>query len=148
MAHAHGRDPRYLKGHTPEENAMDNLNSAQDGKWAGGVHVGALVLALVTSWSAGVGGMVAAFVVWLIKKDESAFIRRHAAEAFNFNFSMFIYTLVGVFFSLVTLGLGLIVTVPIAVVLAVVWIWCTVQGAMAGFDGRDYRYPVTMRLLS
>ena len=127
---------------------MDNLNSAQDGKWAGGVHVGALVLALVTSWSAGVGGMVAAFVVWLIKKDESAFIRRHAAEAFNFNFSMFIYTMVGVFFSLVTLGLGLIVTVPIAVVLAVVWIWCTVQGAMAGFDGRDYRYPVTMRLLS
>ena len=127
---------------------MDNLNSAQEGKWAGGVHVGALVLALVTSWSAGVGGMVTAFVVWLIKKDESAFIRRHAAEAFNFNFSMFIYTLVGVFFSLVTLGLGLIVTVPIAVVLAVVWIWCTVQGAMAGFDGRDYRYPVTMRLLS
>jgi uncharacterized Tic20 family protein len=148
MAHAHERDPRYLKGHTLEENAMDNLNSAQEGKWAGGVHVGALVLALVTSWSAGVGGMVAAFVVWLIKKDESAFIRRHAAEAFNFNFSMFIYTLVGVFFSLVTLGLGLIVTVPIAVVLAVVWIWCTVQAAMAGFDGRDYRYPVTLRLLS
>ena len=127
---------------------MENLNYPQDGKWAGGVHVGALVLAVLTSWSAGVGGMVAAFVIWLIKKDESAFIRRHATEAFNFNFSMFIYTLVGVFFSLVTLGLGLVVTVPIAAVLAVVWIWCTVKAAMAGFDRRDYRYPVTMRLLS
>lgn len=127
---------------------MEHLNSPQDSKWAGGVHVGALILALVTSWSAGVGGMVAAFVVWLMKKDESAFIRRHAAEAFNFNFSMFIYTLAAIFFSLVTLGLGLVVVVPVGLLLAAVWIWCTVQAAMAGFDGRDYRYPITLRLLS
>ena len=66
-----------------EENTVKDQNN-----WAGGVHVAAFVLALFTSWSAGVGGMIAAFVVWLMKKDESAFIRTHATEAFNFNFSM------------------------------------------------------------
>ncbi len=127
---------------------MNDSNRNEDGKWAGGVHIGALLVALLTSWSAGVGGMVAAFAVWLIKKDESAFIRRHAAEAFNFNFSMFIYALAAVFFSLVTLGLGLLVVIPVALVLALAWIWCTVQAARAGFDGQDYRYPLTLRLLS
>ena len=52
------------------------------------------LLALFTSWSAGIGGMIAALIVWVMKKDESRVIRTHAAEAFNFNFSMFIYTLV------------------------------------------------------
>lgn len=117
-------------------------------KWAGGVHVAAFLLALFTSWCAGVGGMVAAFVVWVMKKDESAFIRRHAAEAFNFNFSMFIYTLIAVFFAVMTLGIGLIFVIPFALVLAIVWIWCTVQAAIAGFDGKDYRYPLTFRIMS
>lgn len=117
-------------------------------KWAGGVHVAAFLLALFTSWCAGVGGMVAAFVVWVMKKDESAFIRRHAAEAFNFNFSMFIYTLIAVFFAVMTLGIGLIFVIPLALVLAIVWIWCTVQAAIAGFDGKDYRYPLTFRIMS
>ena len=41
-----------------------------------------------------------------------------------------------------------LLVVPVGLLLAAVWIWCTVQAAMAGFDGRDYRYPVTLRLLS
>lgn len=127
----------------------ESPNSTDDSnKWAGGVHVAALLLALFTSWSAGVGGMIAAFVVWLMKKDESTLIRRHATEAFNFNFSMFIYTLIAVFFAVMTLGIGLIVLIPLALVLAIVWIWCTVQAAIAGFDGKDYRYPLTFRIMS
>ena len=117
-------------------------------QWAGGVHVAAFLLALFTSWSAGIGGMIAAMVVWVVKKDESAFIRRHAAEAFNFNFTMFIFTVVAVFFTLFTLGIGLIFVIPLAVVLAVVWLWCTVQAAIAGFDGKEYRYPLSFRIMS
>ncbi|MBP6533674.1 MAG: DUF4870 domain-containing protein [Arenimonas sp.] len=123
-------------------------NADDTTKWAGGVHVAALLLALFTSWSAGVGGMIAAFVVWLMKKDQSALIRRHAAEAFNFNFSMFIYTLIAIFFAVMTLGIGLIFIIPLAVVVAIVWIWCTVQAAIAGFDGKDYRYPLTFRIMN
>jgi uncharacterized Tic20 family protein len=127
---------------------MDEINSKDQNNWAGGVHVAAFLTAILTSWSAGVGGMVASFVAWLMKKDESEFIRKHAAEAFNFNFSMFIYSLVAVFFTLFTLGLGLIVVIPAAIVLVLVWLWCTIQAAMAGFDGKEYRYPFSLRLLS
>ena len=127
---------------------MDEINSKDQNNWAGGVHVAAFLTAILTSWSAGVGGMVASFVAWLMKKDESEFIRKHAAEAFNFNFSMFIYSLVAVFFTLFTLGLGLIVVIPAAIVLVLVWLWCTIQAAMAGFDGKEYRYTFSLRLLS
>ena len=124
-------------------NSNDETN-----KWAGGVHVAAFLLALFTSWSAGIGGMIAAMVVWVVKKDESAFIRRHAAEAFNFNFTMFLFTVVAVFFTLFTLGIGLIFVIPLAVVLAVVWLWCTIQAAIAGFDGKEYRYPLSFRIMN
>jgi uncharacterized protein len=125
-----------------EENTRKEENN-----WAGGVHVAAFILAVFTSWSAGIGGMVAAFIVWLMKKDESPFIRKHAAEAFNFNFSMFIYALISVILLFMTLGLGIIFLIPIGLVLAIVWLWCTVQAAIAGFDGREYRYPISFRIM-
>jgi uncharacterized Tic20 family protein len=125
-----------------EENTRKEENN-----WAGGVHVAAFILAVFTSWSAGIGGMVAAFIVWLMKKDESPFIRKHAAEAFNFNFSMFVYALIAIIAFFMTLGLGIIFLLPIALVMAIVWLWCTVQAAIAGFDGKEYRYPISFRLL-
>jgi uncharacterized Tic20 family protein len=125
-----------------EENTRKEENN-----WAGGVHVAAFILAVFTSWSAGIGGMVAAFVVWLMKKDESPFIRKHAAEAFNFNFSMFVYALIAIIAFFMTLGLGIIFLLPIALVMAIVWLWCTVQAAIAGFDGKEYRYPISFRIM-
>jgi len=40
------------------------------------------------------------------------------------------------------------VVIPAAIVLVLVWLWCTIQAAMAGFDGKEYRYPFSLRLLS
>lgn len=117
-------------------------------KWAGGVHVAAFLTALLTSWSAGIGGMVAALVVYFLKKEESTFIRAHAVEAFNFNFSMFVYSAIAVVFSIMTLGLGLIIVIPLALILIVIWLVCTIQAASAGFDGKTYQYPLSIKLLS
>ena len=72
---------------------MDEINSKDQNNWAGGVHVAAIALAVFTSWSAGVGGMVAGLVVWLMKKDDSALVRKHAADAFNFHLAMFLIML-------------------------------------------------------
>jgi uncharacterized Tic20 family protein len=127
----------------------DSISNNDDiNKWAGGVHVAAFLLALFTSWGAGIGGMLAAFVVWVAKKDESDFIRQNAAEAFNFNFSMFIYAAAGLLFAIFTLGIGLLIIIPLAIVLAIVWLWCTIQAARAGFDGELYHYPLSIKLLS
>ena len=127
----------------------DSSSSVKDtNKWAGGVHVAAFILAVFTSWSAGIGGMVAAFIVWLMKKDESPFIRKHAAEAFNFNFSMFVYAAASLLFVVFTLGIGVLVIWPVWILLAIIWLWCTIKAAIAGFDGKEYRYPLSIRLMS
>lgn len=91
--------------------------------------------------------MLAAFVVWILKREDSPLIRSHATEAFNFNLSMWIYSCVGLFFLVFTLGIGVVLTLPLAALVCVIWVWCTLRAAMAGFDGREYRYPLTIRIL-
>ena len=131
-------------------------------QWAAMAHVAALVLALLTSWFAGFAGMLGAGVVYVLKRGESPFVAAHAREAFNFNLSMFIYTLVAIAigialgaFSVLTLGLGLLLAAPAALVLllvigvvAVVWLVCSLIGAVKAWNGEAYRYPLTIRLLS
>lgn len=134
--------PYSKQEHSVEENTAKDENN-----WAGGVHVAAFLTAVFTSWAAGIGGMVAGFIVWLMKKDESPFIRKHAAEAFNFNFSMFLYAAATFLFIVVTFGVGVLVIWPVWIILALVWLWCTIQAAIAGFDGKEYRYPISFRLM-
>lgn len=130
-------------------------------QWAMLAHVSALVLALCTSWIAGVAGMLGAGAVYLLKRDASPFVAAHAREAFNFNLSMFLYAaiaaaigivLVGA--TVVTLGLGVILTAPAALVLALVilaisllWLVCSIVAALKAWGGETYRYPLTIRLL-
>ena len=129
--------------------------------WAASAHLAALLLALMTSWMAGIAGVVGAGIVYLIKRDDSEFIAEHAREAVNFNLSMFIYAclavataiaLVGV--TVLTLGIGLIVTLPAGLLLvaacagiAVLWLVCSVIAAFKAWNGERYRYPFSIRLL-
>ena len=52
---------------------------------------------------------------------------------------------------LLTLGLGLIVLLPVlllvGLVLAIAWLVCSIQATFAAFDGRDFSYPFSLRLL-
>lgn len=115
-------------------------------RWATGVHLGALVLAFFTSWMAGLAGALGAGVVVLVRPADSAFVAEHAKEAFNFNFSMFLYAIIATVLAFVTLGLGLIIILPIALILGVVWVVCTILAAMKANDGLMYRYPLALRL--
>lgn len=116
-------------------------------RWGMGVHLGALLLAFLTSWAAGLAGMAGAAGVLLLNPAEgSTFVRDHAKEAFNFNLSMFCYWVIGWILAVVTLGIGLIVLVPLGLLLAVVWVVCSIKAAMNANDGRPYRYPFTFRV--
>jgi uncharacterized Tic20 family protein len=135
--------------------------STSERRWAAAAHVAAVVLALCTSWLAGIAGMLGAGIVYLAKRDDSPFAAQHAREAFNFNLSMFIYTLVAcaigialVGATVLTLGLGLLLTLPAGIalllaiaVVAVVWLVCGVIAAIKAWNGEPYRYPFTIRLL-
>ena len=141
---------------------MQTLSTAQGERaWAAGVHAGALLLAFMTSWSAGVAGMLAGLAIYLLKKNDSAFVAEHAREAFNFNLTMFLLAcalvivgglLVGA--TVLTLGLGAIVTLPaglllvvLAVAVAASWLVCSVMATVKALNGEPYRYPFALRLL-
>jgi len=135
--------------------------SETDRQWAAGVHVLALVLAALTTWMAGIAGVVGALAIWMIKRDESEFVAEHAKEALNFNLSMFIYACAAVLIGFVllgatvlTLGLGIILTAPAGILLglaaaaiAVVWLVCSVIATVKAYNGERYRYPLTIRLI-
>ena len=142
--------------------AMSHREDASlvDRQWAAAAHVAALALALMTSWTAGFAGMLAAGAVYLLKRDDSPFAAGHAREALNFNLSMFLYACavcaIGVLLlgaTVLTLGIGLIVTLPAGLLLlaaaaaiAVMWLVCSIVAAVKALDGQEYRYPLTLRL--
>lgn len=120
--------------------------SMAERRWAAGTHIGAMVLAVMTSWMAGLAGMVGAGVVAAIRPMDSEFVARHAREAFNFNASLFLYSIAAVILAVVTLGIGLLVIVPMVLLFLVLWLVCSIIAATRALDGREYRYPLTIRL--
>src|SRR3546814_3123602 len=81
--------------HTADGSLPQTLSPTDsEHQWAALAHLSALVLALMTSWIAGAAGVLAAVVVYMIKRDDSPFASAHAREAINFNLSMFIYACV------------------------------------------------------
>ncbi|WP_024890848.1 DUF4870 domain-containing protein [Luteimonas huabeiensis] len=138
-----------------------NAPTSGERSWAAAAHLAALVLALLTSWLAGVAGVVGAGIVWLLKRDDSPFVAEHAREALNFNLSMLIYALVAcaigvalVGATVLTLGLGAILTLPAGLallaaagIIALLWLVFSVIAAVKAFNGEPYRYPLSIRLI-
>jgi uncharacterized Tic20 family protein len=94
-------------------------------------------------------------IMWLIKKDESAFVDRHGRSALNFYISLVVYAVAAgvllVLIAVVTLGLGLILLIPLIVVVgiaaAVLLILLPVLAAMKAREGQEYRYPLSIRFI-
>lgn len=86
-------------------------------------------------------------VVYLVKKDDP-FVRRHAAEALNFNLSFLLYaSVVGAFtFALLFIFWGVFL-VSLLSAIALVWVICVCVAAVRAGQGEDYRYPLTIRFL-
>ena len=99
--------------------------------WAAAAHLGTFVV-----------GFIAPLVIWLVKKDEDAFVEYHARESLNFQFSLMIYMLVSFLAILVIVGLLL---GPIVAIFAFVVI--IIAGVKAA-GGEFYRYPLTIRFIS
>ena len=147
--------------HTADGSLPQTLSpTTSESQWDALAHLSALVLALMTSWLAGAAGVLAAAVVYLVKRDDSPFASGHAREAINFNLSMFIYACVAfaigialVGATVLTLGISLLVTIPAGLVLllaigaiAVMWLVCSIVATVKAWNGGAYRYPFTLRL--
>jgi uncharacterized Tic20 family protein len=144
------------------ESNLQTLSPAlAERQWAVAAPLAALAAAALTHWFAGVAGTLAALAVWMLVRDKSAFATAHAREAANFNLSMFLYAcaagLVGIVLvgaTVLTLGIGALVTVPAGILLlcvvaaiALMWLVCSLVAAFKAWDGKPYRYPLTIRML-
>jgi len=98
-------------------------------------------------WSALAASTVAlAFLgpllVLLTKGAESPYVRRQAVESLNFQLSMLIYVVVSAALMLVLIGFLLVPIVAIA------WLVLTIMGTVKASNGEEYRYPLTIRMVS
>jgi uncharacterized protein len=96
---------------------------------------------------------VALFLLWLpgllVRNSATAtdFDKRHATESMNFQLTMLVFSVVATIFSIVTLGVGLLIVVPAAIALGIAALIFMIMGSVAANDGREYRYPLTIRFV-
>lgn len=110
--------------------------TSEDRNWAVVAQLGSLV----TAWFA--LGLIAPLLVLLLKGGTSPFVRRHAVESLNFQINAFVYSVV----------LGLLMFVLIGFVLlplyGIFYLACVILATRRASTGADFRYPLTIRLVS
>ena len=89
-----------------------------------------------------VSSFIGPLVIYLVKKDESAFVADQAKEVLNFHLSVLIYA-VAAFLS-VFLLIGFILLPALGVFVFVV----TIMGAIRAYEGNAYRYPLCIRFIN
>ncbi|HEY4873544.1 MAG TPA: DUF4870 domain-containing protein [Steroidobacteraceae bacterium] len=87
------------------------------------------------------GNVLGPLVVWLAKRDHSAFVAQHAKEALNFNITFLIGALVCGVLLLFSIGILL------GAVLFVFWLVMTIIAALKANEGVTYRYPFSVRFV-
>ncbi|HET7756959.1 MAG TPA: DUF4870 domain-containing protein [Steroidobacteraceae bacterium] len=118
----------------PEPHATPTENERTWGMLA---HLAALVGLAVPI----VGNVVAPWVVWVTKREQSAFVGEQARESLNFNISVSIAAIVCSLLVLVFVG------VLLGMALFVVWLALTLTAAIRASEGVSYHYPFSLRLV-
>ena len=93
-------------------------------------------------------GFVGPLVIWLVKKDQSAFIAHHGREALNFQITMLLVMLcvgsVTMVLMLVLIGIFL---VPVLFAIPIIGIVLEAIAAVSAQRGEWHRYPCCLRLV-
>ena len=98
-------------------------------------------LALLSHVLTLVVGFMARLIIYLVKKDESPFVREHAAESLNFQISMTIYAIGAAILIFVVIGIFLLIGIGLAAFVLV--ILATIKAS----EGKEFKYPLTIRLV-
>src|SRR5215831_6623584 len=99
--------------------APQPLSASDERTWAIAAHLSSFVAAYVAL------GLLGPLTVMLIAGPRSAFVRRHAVEALNFNISVLIYVAVAAVLSLVLIG------IPMLIAIGVLYVISVIRGAIA-----------------
>lgn len=101
--------------------------------------------ALLAGFFLGPLTFLAPMVIYLMKREESPFIRHHGAQALNVTLTELIVvsvgTIVGVVLGLLTLGIGLLFLFPLLIAYVIIVLVFQILAALASARGEWYRYP-------
>ncbi len=99
-------------------------------------------IAVITHLAGAMFSVIPGLVVWLLKKDESAYLSEQAKEALNFQISVLLIYAICWVLAFILIGFFLMFLLWIADI-----IFCIIA-AVATSKGETYRYPLTLRLIS
>lgn len=85
---------------------------------------------------------VAPLVIWLIKRDEDAYVEYWSREALNFQISLLIYALIGIITIIIIVGIVILIAVAIGGLVLMI-----IAGVKAA-SGELWRYPLTIRFVN
>ena len=83
-------------------------------------------------------------VLWLIRKDQSAFDDDHGREVINMQLSAIVFSIILGIAGFLTFGLGWLALAAWHIVIII----SQIRGAIAASNGEYFRYPMIIRFLS
>lgn len=95
-------------------------------------------LALISHVITFISSFIAPLIIYLIKKDESAFVAEHAKESLNFQITVFIVIIVCII-SIV----GLLLLWAVGLLAFILVIIATIRAS----EGKIYRYPFSIKFI-
>jgi uncharacterized Tic20 family protein len=108
------------------------------------------LLALLAYLLTFVASLIAPLVIYLVKMNESRYVRFHAAQSLNMGITALIYSfggvLVGIVLAIATHGLVLILLIPLFIAFVIAHLVCLIIAAVAASRGELYRVPAVLCL--
>lgn len=96
------------------------------------------------------GFILGPLIIWLIKKDSSAFVNDQGKEALNFQISMIVYGIAGSIICaiLMLVVIGFILLILLWIGIGLLWLIMTIIASVRAYEGQTFRYPITIRFIS
>lgn len=120
-----------------QEVASESAIPREARKWGMIVHI----IALVGLLGNGIGFLLGPLIVWMLKKEEHAFVDQQGKEAVNFQITMLLAILVCLLLTLLVIGFFLMAIVGLVMVIL------PIIAAVKANDGIAYKYPFTIRFI-
>jgi uncharacterized Tic20 family protein len=86
-------------------------------------------------------GFLLPLIVYLVKRNESPFVRAHSSEVLNFHLSLIIYAICAAVLILVLIG------IPLLILIGLLGFICAIVGAIKASNDEYYYYPLTVRFI-
>ncbi len=116
---------------------MGSDYQSKDRKWAMLCHLSALAIYLAIPF----GHLAGPLLIWLLKRDSSAYVDEQGKEALNFQISLTCYAIPCILLCFIFIGIVLLAG------LMLFQITFTIKAGVKALDGEPIRYPLTVRFL-